>query len=382
MLNAKIISVDGPNSDEFYDFSNVRMIIDNSSSQRIAVMRFPLIVGVVFIHTYGNTIHFSDSTVLIGDGSFFFNFIQNIMSQGIARTAVPLFYLMSGYLFFVNFSWSYNNYLKKIQSRGRTLMIPYLFWNIFTLSLIAVAQYISVTKFYFSDHNAQISTYNAYDYLNAIFGFTREPIAYQFWFIRDLMVIILITPAIHYIAKKHSIVVLVIISFLWFFNYWPLYAPSAVAFAFFYIGTHLALYNASLFSLDKYGKVILPSYLILLLFDAISKEYEFNPYVHNFGIFLGVASVLVISKYLIRMNSIRAFLLWASSCSFFVFAIHEPLLTIFRKILYKTFAPTTDIAAISLYFFAPGLVIVTALLLYLALRKAMPKALSIISGGR
>jgi surface polysaccharide O-acyltransferase-like enzyme len=358
------------------------MKIDKNSSDRLSVLRFPLIVGVVFIHAYDTNVALSSGIVGIESQSYLSDFIRNFISQGIARTAVPLFFLMSGYFFFLGFSWSIENYRNKIYSRFRTLLVPFLFWNIITLFLLALAQSIPATKVFFSGTNALISTFSAYDYVNAIIGLDHLPISYQFWFIRDLMVLVLLTPLIYLILKRVPKMFLVGIFLLWYSNYWPIYIPSAASLAFFYTGAYFAYSNFSLFVFDRFGPAILSSYLFFLFIDTISKAYDFNNYIHKTGIVLGVVSALYVSNLIIQTKSIKNALIWAGGCSFFIFAVHEPLLTVLKKIIYKTVSPNSDVMILFLYIAIPIVVISLSILLYLTMKRITPKILNIISGGR
>ncbi len=123
-------------------------MLNAQSSLRLNLLRFPLIVGVVFVHAYETTVGFSGGSVSIGlnQNNVISEFIRNLISQEIARIAVPIFFLMSGYLFFAGFVWSKENYLDKVKSRIKTLLIPFLFWNIATLLLIALGQSLIVTQ--------------------------------------------------------------------------------------------------------------------------------------------------------------------------------------------------------------------------------------------
>lgn len=358
------------------------MRIDQNTSERLSVLRFPLIVGVVFIHADGTEIGLANGVIGVIDSSYLSDFIRNLISQGISRIAVPLFFLMSGYFFFLGFSWSIKNYMKKIQARVKTLLVPFLFWNIFTLSLLALAQDIPAIQVYLSGKKDLISTFGTYQYLNAIFGIDRSPISYQFWFIRDLMVIILLTPAIYLIIRRIPKIFLAGIFLLWFFDIWLIYVPSVAAIAFFYAGAYFACSNISLFALDRFGSAIISSYSAVLLIDTFSKGYEFNNYIHRTGVLLGVASALYISKAIVRMDKAKIALLWAGGCSFFVFAMHEPLLTIVKKITYDIVLPNSDLNIVSLYLAIPVLIIFTSILLYVAMKSVSPRFLSMVSGGR
>ncbi|MBP3981946.1 acyltransferase [Acidovorax sp. JG5] len=209
------------------------MQIDKASSERLTTLRFPLIIGVVFIHAYNTEVGFSNGVIGIDNTGYWVNFCRNLISQGMARVAVPLFFLISGYFFFIGFSFSAKNYKTKLKSRLKTLLIPFLFWNILTLFLIALAQHIPTTQSFFSGKNASISKFEIFDYFNAVFGIDRSPISYQFWFIRDLIVMVLIAPAIYFLLNKASKIVLLVLFSLWLLSAWPIYIPSVTAFLFF-----------------------------------------------------------------------------------------------------------------------------------------------------
>ena len=96
-------------------------------SKVISFLRFPLIVGVVFIHAQffvvpidGNLIDIENFTIS--------HEAMRILSPGICDLCVPLFFAISGFLFFRNSIFNSNVYLYKIKNRIKTLVIP-LFGN-------------------------------------------------------------------------------------------------------------------------------------------------------------------------------------------------------------------------------------------------------------
>lgn len=358
------------------------MKIDKSSSERLDIIKFPLIVGVVFIHAYDTQVVMAGQAVGVASSSELSDFIRNLISQGFARTAVPLFFLISGFLFFQNFSYCVSGYKKKLKSRVNTLLIPYLFWNIATLFLVALVQSVPVAQSLISGMHAPVSTYGAYDYLNAIFGIDRFPISYQFWFIRDLIILILLVPLIHLILKFVPHAMFATLFALWFLDIWFVYSPSVLAVTFFYIGTYLANQNKSLFALDKFGSEVTFAYLIVLGADMMTGDNLYHLYIHNTGIVLGCISALFLTNSIVKSSLAKRFFLWCSSFSFFVFATHEPLLNLLRKLAYKTVMPHSDLAVLSLYFLIPILTVMLCTLLYLGMKKFTPRFLNIIAGGR
>ena len=358
------------------------MKLDKLSSDRLNILRFPLVVCVVYVHAYNTEVGLANGVIGSLNVGFLFDFLRNLISQGFARTAVPLFFLISGYLFFAGFAWSLKNYRKKIYSRVKTLLVPFLFWNVFTLILFVIGQNHPEIQGYFSGNKEPISTYGVYDYFNAVLGIERLPISYQFWFIRDLIIMVLLAPLMYVIIKNMPHLFFVGIFVLWFIDCWPLYIPNVEAVAFFYAGAYFAKTNGSLYSLDRYGIVVMTSYFGVLLLDALTKLYEYNIYIHKTGVLIGVLYLLVLSKTLAEMRRVRVVLLWAGGCSFFVFCVHEPLLMIVKKITYKLLSPNSDIVLFGLYIFVPILVIFISIIIYINMKIITPRLLHVISGGR
>ena len=357
------------------------MKLDPTSSERLKLLRFPLIVGVVFIHGACHTglSPVNTEAVHISYPSLF---IMDLISQGIARIAVPLFFIMSGYFFFLGFEWSLDQYKAKLRTRTNSLLIPFLFWNVLTLLLIALAQSFPAASSYLSGKHGTIDSLGIYDYLNCIFGITRDPISYQFWFIRDLMILILLAPLFVLILKKIPVIFISFLLVIWLLGLRWFDIPSITAIFFFSFGAFWAISKRDLFCLDRYGKVFLLAYGIILIVDIATKDGEFHDYIHRVGILLGIVAAFYATKLALGSKKIAGFLLWASSCSFFVFAMHEPALTITKRMTYRFVAPDSDATALLLYFLLPILVIAAAMLCYHGLKALVPKFLSIISGGR
>ena len=360
-------------------------MFDNESSIRINLLRFPLTVGVLFHHSYETSVRFSYGTVGVSQNTFISEFVRNLISQGLCRMAPPLFFLLSGYLFFAGFKWSEDGYLSKLKRRVRTLLIPLLFWNIASLSIFVLAQTIPATQIYVSFKlYPPIKCFDTYVFLSAIFGIgiNRFPIAYQFWFIRDLMILCILSPAVHFINKKIFPIFFTCIFFCWFLNICPNYSESVGAILFFCLGAFLSQKNKSLFAWDRYGHFALLLYFPILLLDAAFYGDPFTFYLHKIGIFLGVLAALYITKNIAEKGNLRATVLGLSGASFFVFAAHEPLLTICRKLVYRAIAPDCSALVLALYFAIPILVIFILLGTHRLLLYIAPEFLKLITGGR
>ena len=107
--------------------------ISSLTSSTISALRFPLTVGVVFIHF--NVL--SDNLAVRGTGNAehfptWLVCMFNLFSEVLPRIAVPLFFIISGYLFFRS-GFMIRTYTDKLRRRVRTLLVPYILWNLLYL---------------------------------------------------------------------------------------------------------------------------------------------------------------------------------------------------------------------------------------------------------
>lgn len=337
---------------------------------------------MILIHAYSIGDNLPSETTGFADQAVFADFVKELVSQGIAHVSVPLFFLLSGYFFFLSPDWSLSTYKSKLASRVKTLLIPFVFWNLATLLMYALAQRMPFTSSLFSGQNAPISSYHAFDYLNALIGLRGEPMSYQFWFIRDLMVMVLFTPLLYWFLRTVPKTFLALVFTLWILELWPLYVPCSAAVLFFSAGSYLALLKASLFRLDKYGIPIAIAYAILLIVGTIAKDHSFHLYIDKTGILFGIVAALYATQYAQAHEKTRRFLTWAAGYSFYIFAVHEPFVAMLWKIAKKFIPPHSSFTVLILYFGIPLAVITGAFVSYQVLKSIAPKLLRVISGGR
>jgi surface polysaccharide O-acyltransferase-like enzyme len=353
---------------------------DDQTSSRIEILRFPLIIGVVFIHNFDTTVSMVGGAIGVAHNSVWVEFVRLFVSRGVARVAVPLLFLVSGYLFFFG-EWSWERYGSKLKRRLHTLLIPFLFWNLATLVVFAVVQSIPQTKIYFVGTVwPPVYSFSFFDYFNALLGIAvKYPIAFQFWFIRDLMALVVLAPAIHILLARKSLLPFITgLFFLWFFSVWPVLWPSVEASFFFSLGACLFRPGMSVTYLDKFGPWISAMFLGSLIFNSAFPDRL--PYLGKFVIVFGAPSLWWLTGLAARTVRLKALLMRLSGASFFVFAAHEPLLIVVRKITYKLFAPASGVAIISLYFLIPICLIAFLVAAHRYLLQTVPSFVSFITG--
>lgn len=361
---------------------------DSLMSKVFDYLRFPLIIGVIFIHNFSTTttvgnVEYGTETNL---STYFY--ISNLFSQILARVAVPLFFFMSGYLFFYKVG-NFNNsvYLYKLKKRFKSLLIPYLFWNTSFLLIYYICTHIPMISTFFKGVE-----YNLETILNSFWaqmdkeGKMTYPLAYQFWFIRDLIVCVIISPLLYWFVTKPRFWGLILLGIAWLCNfnipYIGIRGFSTTALFFFSFGAWFSINKKNIINVLYDFKIAFILYPIFVIFDLLTIDNLIHPYIHNIGILIGIVFWILSAAYLIENKRVKP-IPFLSSASFFIFAIHDPwLLSQIRKILYSVIQPQSDLSICILYFVNVFLVTIIALGIYFILKKLAPSFTALITGGR
>lgn len=153
----------------------------------IKQLRLPLIVLITFAHSYSGV---RVGYTLWGDGWDTYEVLKIVVSQTLVKVAMPTFFVISGYLFFANVTeWNAKTYWGKLRRRVKTLLIPYIVWNL----LMAIKlKTFSLNMFWAFWTEAGKQT----DWLGNEQLMTA-PANMPLWFLRDLMVVSVLTPIIY-----------------------------------------------------------------------------------------------------------------------------------------------------------------------------------------
>ena len=154
----------------------------------------PLICSfmVVQIHSYniGNLSKTSISALII---SFF--------SHGLCTTAVPIFFFISGYLFFKNID-TVHDVFKKQKRRIITVLLPFIAWSAFYLFVYSFAD-----KFVPS-----IATTVSLTFGNIVKGILFYQYNFPLWYMFQLLVFILLSILIFYILKTKYLIIITLLA--------------------------------------------------------------------------------------------------------------------------------------------------------------------------
>ncbi len=309
-------------------------------------LRILAILAVVMIHTtilLIQTAHHDIATIP-------FTFFLNQM----AIFAVPLFFLISGFVLELNYkNLDYKTYFKKRASR---IIIPYVFWSFF----------------YFLAFPATIPPHTSF-LLLLLTGNT----AYQLYFIPAIIVLYICFPVLHryysILSQKKVIIPCILIEILlqrvdYFFGPFPIGSVLRVtllSFVLFPLGTIAAHHEEKIVSFTKkYFQEITCGVIflaILIAFQgwylyAVSKNLQaiysqYNVFVIPYTLLIAVTFFCIFSN----KEKYKNVLMKLSKLSFFVFFIHVAIIYMFwdyfKPFFLETQSSFVNNALFSLFFF-------------------------------
>lgn len=353
-------------------------MLSKQDSDVIKFLRFPLIVGILFIHTI--IIPFEDA---LNSGYLLLGNSEHLFSIKLPTFCVPLFFIFSGYLFFANITrFTFKSYAKKLKGRIHSLLIPYLFWN-----AIVILYYLLIN--YTTGSYENPLTYSITDFINCFWSrFGGFPIAYQLWYIRDLMIMILLTPIFYILIKylKYGAIVVILLSMIF-----KLGIPKIIPILYFCIGAYLGITNKNISNISKnlfYYCCFIAITSFVLLYTYEIKE---NPYIHI--LFVLSTSIVVIhcgNIYLARKSVFSDKIMKLSDDSFFIYVYHgfpiaitcSIVVLIISKIFGSEYSLVTDVLFSIAFFIIPIIIAFLGIIIHRFLKHRFPKFTKIISGGR
>ena len=326
-------------------------VMNKLDSSVISVLRFPLIVGVVCIHCgYGGGV------------------LQYLLGGICGKLSVPIFLLISGYLFFREGSYVLTKELwtTKLKKRISSLLVPYLLWNFIGYIIYALQAGFSFDDFFHSFWVIDIPGRGG-----------SSPIDGPLWYVRNLMIMVVISPIIAYMIKYTKCYLILIMTILWIIQIPPFNKGIGIAFYFFSLGGYLRISDYHVENLQRYTKCLIIAYPVYVVY-ALLMQSNSNCWDFQVGILLGVGAVFSLTMHFVKCgygNGKSSQIL--SETSFFIYCLHDLLLQ-FLKPFFSEILGTGDFAYISLIVVD----VVFCLGFFYVLKRISPKVTSLLMGGR
>lgn len=295
-------------------------------SRAIDVMRFPLAIMVVAIHTYFCEALKAPGNVDVPFTGVWAHELIRFFSIVLTDAAVPAFFVMSGYLFFMKTKpnstekYDWGGHLQKMKRKCLTLLVPYLLWN-----LVAFI----VEPSHFSKSPMEIIT--------GFYGVDGHgPWDGPLWFMRDLFLMMLIAPLFEWSIKRLKWVLPLVL--------WCIYASdyfggnivpglSYVSLAFFSIGAYLGIWRKEFIAPFRDNGVIVVGLYAVMIITRIVTMHQWgemtvctttlSSLVNSLYIVATIPAWFVIASYIGERTCHLNVWRWLASSGFVVYAMHR-----------------------------------------------------------
>lgn len=339
------------------------MNISTGLSNKIKILSFTSIIAVVWMHSY----------YLECERWPAIYFVQKFVAL-FADFAVPLFFIISGFLFFANCGKDCmaNFFISKIKKRVRTLVVPYIIWCTLFITAIFVIDF-------FVDYNTDYFTYCKQGRWGDFFRYVYlEPAAFHLWFVRDLFIIILCSPIIYLFVRSVPIYVqLTVLFLLGVFQFIPILSWGLFWFT---IGAIFSIHQKDIFYFVKPKLAILCLVMfcvIIACFVIFNISLASNHPYAALVILLGVIGVWNGSDCIYSFQSNSPIFHY----TFFVYCSHIPFLNMIKTIIYPRLWDS-PVGCMSGFLLSPVITVVICLLAGKLLQSITPSTYRILSGGR
>ena len=364
-------------------FLSMRSLISN--------IRLPLCVLILFMHFNPPVFHCQPVRLA---AYRHFNVFHGFLSESLFCLCVPIFFIIFGYLFFINIDqFTKSVYYEKLHRRLHSLLIPYLVWNtivflLYYLGSMTIAPMPSgkaATSFTFSDF---IWSFWNIGHVYGDASFTGLVLDIPLWYVRDLLLISLFSPLLYILLRKTKGFVLFVFALLWAGELIPdFYAPSDQALCFFSLGAYAGMRKLVIPDewADKRCYLFLLAYLLLslvIIYFRFFRVEEFWTWIKHVNDLFGMASILLLALHLTRKKES-----WASStisgASFFLYAFFSMPLLLLQKLIVPLFESYGSKGMLACFLICPTVVILLGLFCYWCLQRVAPAWLSrLFTGGR
>lgn len=346
------------------------MNISKYNSDKIKILSFISILFVIYIHSP----YVEASKYQIASK------VQGFMADfGLAIFAVPMFFFISGLLFFKGIK-SVKDCFTKIKQRVSSLLVPYIIWNlVFVGWYVAMAFTPGVSQFVNSDMIGHLSWHDPEGTLSFLF---LEPAGFHLWFLRDLFLYMLLSPIL-YMAIKRTPWISLLITFL-AVNWIP-----RMGITFFMLGGIVALHYG-LETIERWlSKPVVMGCLMFYILNALVTitigvrpgNILWQYYVQIAELF-SVAAIWGLYNHFVKGDyKLSVSLNRMMSYTFFIYLFHEPIFNIVKKLGLKILGEN-EVSLTILFMLNPFIIVALSTVVGMVFQKLFPRLYNVCVGGR
>ncbi len=348
-------------------------------SRKIKFISVFAMFAIVFVNAYNYEKPLTPVST-IESGFNFFQMTEYFFSNGLFTFAVPLFFIISGFLFFLKYENTVKGYFNKLIKRCYPLLVPYVAWAIISGAAILILNNFGKFRFitFFKENLVP---------LDRCFIYLIKPPAFQLWFLRQLMLFAVLSPIIYLLVKYTKSLILIPFGILWICD--VNFIISSQGLFFFSIGAAFAIFGKArnVTRRDNTPLAIcfctawlLLSFSLTMLAAGKSNLWILMQIVYKLNEAVGVVGIWFMFDHIVKLITHKKGMLLASSHLFFVFALHEPLLHISNQM--ALIPDNSHSSHLILYICLPISVISVCIIISMMMRKVLRPLHSVLTGGR
>lgn len=310
--------------------------------------------------------------------------VQDFVSGMIGRCAVPLFYMISGYLFFLKVPDGMTSIYGKMRKRVGTLVVPYIIGCMFFVGFGVLMAVLPGVSKYMNSSVMPLFSKPLGEILRSIFydAGNGSPCAFQLWFLRDLILIVATSPLWHLCLKHLKWGFVAVVFVLTYFDvpHVPFYSMF-----WFVLGGQLTKAKIEMGGVSGRIKVaIFGLFLIISIVQLLSPDMlEWN-LLRIPIIMLGIIGIWGLYDAFVENKFCLSHHKWlgiACQFTFFIYLFHEPTLNIVRKLIVVVLGKN-ELGYLTSYLLSPWIFSVCAVFAGLLFRKYLPRVYNVCTGGR
>ena len=355
-------------------------------SVAINFSRITLIIGLVFLHyEWFPNARVSPFRGLDPQQNQIATYLQSFVLF-FFFSVVPLLSMISGWLFFSFRTDAGAALLHRIRRRFASLYLPLVFWNALFLAVLLLLFRFNPGYPLLDQLNIDFNTAGAMEYVNAVFGFTQHPVGFQFWFVRDLFVTVLVSPLLWLMLTRAPLTGALFLGVAWLLGHdlWIFFRTDVVFF--FYLGGLIRLRELPVEISWRAALFFLGAYLLMCAVRTLA------PYVVD-----GDPAILQVMTRSMRLVGVLA--CWGlfqrialtpmgmrvahyGGLAFFLHAAHYPLIAEVKLILWDLLPAETQPWMLAHYVVSVLVTVMIGIGLGLLLTRFASRAFALLNGGR
>ncbi len=340
-----------------------KCISEQKFRNKITIITFICSLFVIWIHTSNLDVYGIDAD---SEGIAYFTYVLEWIFGKVIIFATPMFFFVSGFLFFRNYDLSKT--VNKYKSRIKSIVVPYIVWNtIYYLFFVIVTNVPVLSGF----ANASTYVFSLSNWINALW--VNE--YYTLWFLKNLIIYIIASPLIYVLLKDWRIIPTGFILLLLFMNVGYI-APKIT------IPNGLEMYLAgSYISINHKNKAMLSNELLSylgLLFIALMVITKCRYLNNTIQVLLFIGVWYAFDIFAIRDDKPMPYFM---QITFFTYVAHDLILESIEKVWLLVLG-TGAVYAFLDYIFAPIITLAILVVISKIISIKLPRLWNVLNGCR